>query len=40
MDGGDSNVKQWLKDEGVDSSVSAALKVCPPDSIQAHHRIA
>ena len=29
MDGGDSNVKQWLKDEGVDSSVSAALKVCP-----------
>lgn len=31
MEGGDSNVKQWLKDEGVDSSVPAALKVrCLP----------
>ena len=28
VEGGDSNVKQWLKDEGLDASVAAALKVC------------
>lgn len=28
VEGGDSNVKQWLKDEGLDASVATALKVC------------
>ena len=28
VEGGDSNVKQWLKDEGLDASVANALKVC------------
>ena len=26
VEGGDSNVKQWLKDEGLDASVAHALK--------------
>lgn len=28
VEGGESNVKQWLKDEGLDASVAGALKVC------------
>ena len=36
VEGGDSNVKQWLKDEGVESSVAGALKVCSYAEICCH----
>lgn len=29
MEGGDSNVSQWLKDEGCGASIGSVLKVCP-----------
>lgn len=36
VEGGDSNVKQWLKDEGIESSVAGALKVCSYTEICCH----
>ena len=36
VEGGDSNVKQWLKDVGVDGSVASALKVVAGGSVRWH----